>query len=387
MKSVLEKIISISSRVGVLIRNTCRWIGEKVKIIIIKITNLISIIYNRILKLPWENIFILLACISIGILTFLFINEESIGGESGERIISNILTINGVFSAILITYLFTRVTWGQEMKKELFSEAIGICQKITEYRRILNKLTFYYNVWDNDAQTKSLVDGRFKSIDFYDYRMMSISDYKPKNHELIEELWKHKDFKEGKSGLFLAMVSLVGKRSESFVYHEELYKDFEIKGTYNPDVIEKWINCGISGTITYWLKDDNNWINYSALSVADRDEVKAAAGRINAKYLNYELNNKLIREISEDMEEHYFIELHRTYKELRKGLTGINLILVGLTSISIICGILIPFILFIIPFDDSVIWPVKGVIAINVGMIIFFLLKFPLVMNREMKWI
>ena len=346
-------------------------------------------LFSSIENLPWLHISILVICLSISITVFLLLKYKCFKTIDTSSTLTNLLTANGVFSAILITYLFSRITWSKERKLEIFKTAISLSQKITEYRRILNKLTSYYNVWTNDKSTKSLIDyGKFKPIDFYDYRLSSISDYEPNNYQLIKEFREHTDFSEGLSTLYLAMVSLVKNRNNpDYEWQEELYKDFEINGIYNIKIVEKWIDCRIFGTIWYWLDQDYNFINYTALR-NDNEYILSAISRIDKKYEGQPLSNKLLKEITDDFSSHYLNELYMRLKELKKGITDLNLIIIVLISFSLIFGVLIPFSLLLIKTTAYWFSFLVGIVAsVNTGLISYFILRFPTLISKELKWI
>lgn len=342
----------------------------------------------KIKVLPWINMTIILICCLISTFVFYQLNKNSFNSFDATTTLTNLLTVNGVFSAILITYLFSRVTWTKDRKQELFKEAISFSQKITEFRRILNKLTSYYDVWDSDRETKSLIDfNKFRHIDFYDYHLKFISNYKPHNDNLINELYHHPDFSEGKSDLYLAMVSLVRNRNRDYEYLEELHKDFEYKGLYNIKILEKWLNCGIFGSISYWLSQKQNWINYTALS-NDSEYILSAAARINIKYKDSELNNSLIKELSDDFDSYYLKELYTLLKELKNGIQDLDLLIISLISISLASGVLLPFILLLIGSSHCWFLNIVAITAsINLGIIAYFIFRFPYLINRELKWI
>lgn len=343
---------------------------------------------DKIKKWPWENILLITASVLLSLFVFYEIRTNPLIKFDKGATLTNLLTINGIFSAILITYLFTRITWSKDRKLELYNESISLSQKITEFRRILNKLTLYYNVWvDDDKYSKKLIDhGKFKSIEYYDYRKQMVSDYKPKDAKLIEEFYKHENYSEGISTLYLAMVSLVRNRKVEYDFPEELYKDFEHKGLYNFKVVERWIDCDIMSTIWYWLNKNRNWINYAALG-NDKEYILAAAARINEKYKGHELNNKLLEELADDFGSHYLKELYLNLRSLKKGIQDLNLLIMVLISVSLLFGVLIPFILFLL--NSNGYWystTVAAIASINAGLIVYFILKFPFLINRELKW-
>jgi hypothetical protein len=345
--------------------------------------------FSAFKRLPWWHGIVMLFCIVLSITVFLILKSKSFKTIDTNSTLTNLLTVNGVFSAILITYLFSRITWLKERKLEVYKDAISISQKITEYRRIINKLTTYYNVWKSDKSTKSLIShGRFKTIDFYDYRLSSISNYKPHNYQLIQELRSHSDFEEGISTLYLAMVSLVKNRNNpDYEWQEELYKDFEINGIYNIKAVEKWLECGIFGTIWFWLDKDYHFINYSALRT-DKEYILSAISRINKKYEGQDLSNKLLKEITDDFTSHYLNELYLSLKELKNGVADLNLIIIILITISLIFGVLTPFGLLLIQTKTYWFSLSVGIVAsVNAGLISYFIFRFPTLINKELKWI
>lgn len=344
---------------------------------------------NRLKKLPWIHVGIILICATLSMTVFYFTSSNNFMSLDTKSTLTNLLTVNGVFSAILITYLFSRITWSKERKLETLREAINLSQKVIEFRRILDKLTRYYHVWTSDAATKSLIDShKFKNIDFYDYRLSSMSEYKPKNYELIEELKNHPDFREGISTLYLAMVSLVKNRNNLYSDPQtELYKDFEHKGLYSIKAVEKWRECGIFGSIWFWLDQNSNYINFSALT-NDKEYIRAAAGRINEKYKESELNNSLIKELADDFESHYINELYLRLKELKKGVQNLNLLIIVLISISLFFGVLSPYALLLLQSENQWFSITVAILAsINAGLISYFILRFPILINRELRWI
>ena len=61
-----------------------------------------------------------------------------------------------MFSAILVTYFFNRISITLDSKKEDYNDAVIFSQKITDFSRILKRLTDFYGVWQNDESTKGL---------------------------------------------------------------------------------------------------------------------------------------------------------------------------------------------------------------------------------------
>ena len=345
--------------------------------------------WASIISFSWVHILTVCLCFGLSTIIFWILNSQPIEAADTKSVLTNILTVNGIFSAILISYLFSRITWAKERKLDLCHRAVSISQKITEYRRILNKLTAYYNVWESDKSTKSLMDhGAFKTIDFYDFKKSMISDYRPSNYELIQELWNNHDFKEGQSTLYLAMISLVkDRRNPHYQWQEELYKDFEINGIYNISFVERWMEGDYFNSIWYWLDQNNNYINYDALN-KEKDYILSAISRINKKYKGQQLSNNLLKELTDDFASHYLNELHSILTDLKRGITDLNLIILVLITLSLICGVLAPLGLLLVATKTYWYMLTFGlVVSINLGLISYFVFRFPILLNREMKLI
>lgn len=352
-----------------------------------KIRRITKKAFNFLKDLNYGEILLVLIGIAIGIIVYFYISKGKLSFTSANTIITSILTINGIFSAILITYLFSRITWTKDRKLEIQEEAINLSQKVTEFRRILNVLITYYGVWESDKKTKSLLDfNEFKHVEYYDYRQMTRVDYKPEKHPLIEKLYKDPNFSEGQSILYLAISTLVKQRKGNYVWQQELYKDYQHKGIYNPKIVEKWIEYGIMDTIAYWCGNNYRMINFYALR--DHNEyILSAATRINKKYEHYELDNKLIRELAEDMSTHYLPELYSCLNVLKKGIESLNLLILVLISFSTIFGVLLPFLLLLIISENSYFPTIINIVAtVNASLISYFIIKFPFLINKELKW-
>lgn len=336
----------------------------------------------------YENFVIYFVAVIFGLFVFFSLPESYLLKIKLDDFFGYLLTTNSIFIAILISYFLNRVTWVKELKTKTFSEAELISRKITDYRRILKVLTNYYQVWKNQESTKSLLDhGKYKNVDYFDFQKHIASDKDYKERELYQNLFDNKNYLEGESTTYLAMVSLVSDRTyDGYYYDETLYKDFEIEGVYNLKTINRWMESNIVGSIAYWLNGGTDWINYRALK-NHKKEVLFFASRINKKYTDYEFNDKLIEELSEDMNEHYFPKLIDKLEYLEEGIVGLNLFLLTLISLSSIFGVLFPLLLLLIDNKINFYYHISSVvIAINIIMISIFVLKFPFLIKSEIQY-
>lgn len=327
--------------------------------------------------------------IEISLLIFISFDQELSQLDFSSNSLELILTINGLFSAILVTYLFNRTSWILSIKKETHNEAIKFSQKITEFRRILKKLTEFYGVWDDDKGTKSLLlQEEYKYIDYYDFKMMSISDYEPEDKDKIEKLKNDKLYNGSQTDLYLGMISLVKDRKSNNPFPDkELYKDYQVKGRYGFEYVKKWVEVGYASRLGYYFQKDYNFIHFDRLSTESKKYILDASKRINPKYADYELNNDLIAEICDDMNEHYFKELLLLLSELRKGLVGIDFIIFIILILSLIFGVLMPFFTyFIIQTVELRFLLTKILVGINFGLLFFFITNLYGIIKKEIVW-
>ena len=353
------------------------------------IINLLKKGWRKILK--WDWILIPLSLISFELILILFaklhLYSNNFQPDNGLEII---LTINGLFSAILITFFFNRLSQIWTVKKELYDEAILYSQKITDFRRVCLKLTEMYGIWEDDDSTKNLLDsGRFKHIDYYDYKLMSFSDYKPVDEKLIDELYEHKNFKEGISGMYLAMSSLVkDRKSDRIIPDSELYGDYQRKGVYTVRFVEKAMEIGYFSTMWYFFNKNYSLIKYYGLGKSLREQVLSAIGRIDKKFLGRDLNNELMAELCNDMQEYYLTELYDIQRDLKFGLGGTTKLIFIIFLFSTIFGLILPFYAYFGITDNSTKLMLSEIIvSINFGLLFFFVANLYSFVNRELTWI
>lgn len=320
-------------------------------------------------------------------LTFYFYSVPN-EPENMIGLLTNILTVNGVFSAILITYLFTRLAWTKERQSELHNEAIGYSQKITEFRRILKVLTNYYGVWPNkDVNSKSLLEhGKYETLEYYDFWTTVNSRPGELRNKLADEFWHDKNYDEFVSVLYLAMVSFVGNRTGEYKWQEELFKDFEKNFVYDHGSVKRWLFSGTADIIGTRMNHDYEIINYSSFKEEEQMEIIAAAARINPKYANYKLNNKLIESLAQDMQNHYVLELYRNLEKLKVGLDRLSLLTLSLILASLLFGVLLPFMLLMISEVEWFPLFTKLISTINIGLVSYTMLKLPIAIVKEFKW-
>ncbi|MFH6948217.1 hypothetical protein ACHRV6_07005 [Flavobacterium sp. FlaQc-51] len=340
----------------------------------------------------WDWNLILLGFISLQIAILIFVRLHfyniTIDLKSSLELI---LTFNGLFSAILMSYFFNRISRTLDSKKEDYEEAVMFSQKITDFRRILKKLTDFYNVWQNDESTKGLfLSGKYKNVDYFDFKLSSYSDYEPKDINIIHDLYKEPRYLDGQSDLYLGMISLVDNRKSQYrEYDSILYKTHQTKGIYNLKFISNCVEIDYAGRLASRLRTDYEYIRYNNLSTESKNYILELLERIDSKkFQNAELNNATMVEVCEDMNEHYFKELNKLLLRLNMGLSTFNLLIYLILILCLIFGVLLPFLTYFI-FDETTVLKkviTEILIGVNFALLFFFIFSLYSLVKKEITW-
>lgn len=347
-------------------------------------------IYYKLKSLDWYLIVLGIIATQISIIIFFRLHFLNVNIDI-KNSLELILTFNGLFSAILVTYFFNRISRTLDSKKEDFDEATIYSQKITDFRRILKKLTDYYNVWESDESTKSLfLSGKYKNVDYFDYKLSSYSDYKPKDIKIIEDLYNEPRYKESQSDLFLGMISLVENRKSPYKeFDSTLFKDYQTKGVYNLKFISNCVEIDYAGRLASRLRTDFQYIRYNNLSKDSRKYILNLLERIDPKkFKNAELNNDTMAEVCEDMNEHYFKELYKLLLNLNKGLSAFDFLIYLILILCLFFGVLFPFLTYFIFDEKSIIKRTitEILIGVNFALLFFFIFSLYKLVKKELKW-
>ena len=353
-----------------------------------RIKNLISPLNEIWTNVDKQLFYFSIISLEISAITFLRIHffVRDINVVSSLEII---LTVNGLFSAILVTYFFNRVSRTLDNKKEDADEAVEYSQKITDFRRICKILTDYYNIWRDEKATKNLLEnGKFKNVDYFDYKLSSYSDYVPIDKDIIEEMYSHKDYREGPSDLFLGLISLVENRKANFyTFDHQLYKDFQRKGIYQYQFISNCVEIDYASRLWYWFSKNVDYIQYENLGKTQRDEILSALQRIDKKFINAELNNSTMADLCDDMNEFYFKELLILLNNLKQGLSSFNLLIFSILISCLTLGVFFPMLVYFL-INDSALKTVLAqiLISLNIGLLLFFIIALYRIVEKEITW-
>lgn len=345
--------------------------------------------YYKVKRWDWNLIMLGIISIEVAILVFLRLNLFNLTIDTKSSL-ELILTINGLFSAILVTYFFNRISRTLDSKKEDYNDAVIFSQKITDFRRILKRLTDFYGVWQNDESTKGLfLTGKYKNVDYFDFKLASISDYNPADKDLLNELYDEPRYHEGQSDLFLGMISLVEYRKNQFKEFDPiLFSNYLTKGVYTLKFISNCVEIDYAGRLAYWFRSDYEYIRFNNLSRESKQYILDCLERIDSKkFLKAELNNNTMREICEDMNEHYFKELYQLLVRLNQGLSSLNFLIYLILILCLVFGVLLPFLTYFIFEESSLKTTVTELlIGINFALLFFFITSLYSLVKKEITW-
>lgn len=295
-----------------------------------------------------------------------------------DKSLEVLITINGIFSAILTTFLFARLNSIKEDKSKAKEFAIRFSRKITDLRRIFYELTTYYSVWLNEEATKKLLDaGKYRTIDYYDYKMMSISDYIPANKVLINEFKEEKNYSDASSEMYLAMISLVENRLQYKDFDSALYNDYESEDTiYSIEFIENILEVEQLSRLSYNLERFDVF-DFNRLSKDSRERIFMLTKRINS---NYDLKNNFYKDVLIKMCEDFNSDIiPKTYNYLldyEKETSSSDKIIIIMIKISLIFGVILPLVvLFLFQHNFLKILFSEFLMIINLWALVYFIIN------------
>lgn len=293
-----------------------------------------------------RNIIIVLIVANIISFSVIAHLKELIEIKDINNILEILITVNGVFSAILTTFLFGRLNISKEIKKDAEKNAIELSQKITDLRRIFHELIYYFGVWKNDKATKYLLDGnKYGKVDYYDYKLMSFSDYVPEDVELIKELKAHKDYSDVDSDIYLSMISIANNRKDPKAFDIVLYDDyFDGELIYETFFIEKLLDINHLSRLSESLKRYDVF-NYNSFSRENQERLNKLILRINPDFDLKKHNYKnLLSKACCDIEADTLPKLLKSLYILEGNLSKMELKIISIIKISLLAGVFFPLI-------------------------------------------
>ncbi|WP_163397364.1 hypothetical protein [Flavobacterium fluviatile] len=224
-----------------------------------------------------------------------------------------------------------------------------LSNKVTDFRRICDKIFSSYEVWD--GKTKAVLENKYKMLT---YRHLYDDYMKKKPKKLIEEFINDQDLKG--AYFYLALRDLV--RVKGRRYNLELYGNYDEDIIYSFDVVSVWSGIGCANTFFYYLDHKYNSYKKSILidllSNQEKREIENLARKINKeKYQDRKFDRTLLVEIGNDFEMDLFPKLYSCLYELNESFSKTLSYTLSMLIYIIIFGVFMP--LFFPLFKDFLI--------------------------------
>lgn len=259
-----------------------------------------------------------------------------------DVVLNNILQFSGIYSAILITFIVSKIFQIRQEKLERLQEIIVLSNKTTDFRRICDIILESEDFWK--SQTKDKLESKFKHLTYFHIHIEENleNQYVQK---LKDQFYEEKD-KPG-ADLYLALKCFVKNGNKRF--HMELSDEYDYNIIYAYEIIDKWV--GAQASNVFWYYFQYKWHNYreifnlSGISKNDKEKIISLANKIDSK------GNKTAefdKDILVDLGNYFnFLVLPRLFQLTRINEMGIsktlNLIIVNLVMVMIF-GVFLPII-------------------------------------------
>lgn len=305
------------------------------------------------------------------------------------QLLNNIIQFSGIFSAIIITYVISKVFQSRQERLERKREIIEFSNKVTDFRRIARVLISCYGFWNSDMRKK--IDTTYASLSFFD---LQNGDSKKQDKDLELKELKSKFYEEldipgAFPGVFLYLdlKSLVLENSEN--WQLELYNKFDHDFSYSVEILSDWVNSHSGGNLWYCL--DYKWhsynkcFNFLALNDSQKEEILSLAKKINPdKFRNSKFDNFLLASVGSDMDTFYLPRLYNATYYNSLGLSKSLNFLLTILFLTIVAGVLTPLFLTAIKVNFTILL-VSSSFAVSVLCIslLYFLIEFKNILTNE----
>lgn len=276
------------------------------------------------------------------VLLIVFSKNHFKEAEKINSVLNNILQFSGIYSAILITFIVSKIFQIRQEKLERLQEIIVLSNKTTDFRRICEIIVETDDFWKPEMRAK--MDGRFKYLTYFhlhienDNRSEKIKNY-------IAEFYETKD-KPG-ADFYLGLKSLIQNGNKRF--HLELFDDYDYNIIYPFDLISKWV--GVQSANVFWYYLEYKWHSYknvfdiSAISKFDISRIISLANKIdNKEYSTENFKRDTLVNLGNYLNSFVLPRLYQlTYENEQKIGKTLNLVISNLIA-AMVFGIFLPII-------------------------------------------
>ena len=323
------------------------------------------------------------------VLIYLFNRFHLTKEEEITQLLNNIIQFSGIFSAILITFIVSKVFQIRQERIERRKEIVKFANKATDFRRIARVLKNCWGFWNKDMRSK--MDNYYKELSFFHVHLWDYDNEEKKYSPELKKLRNEFLNEEGLQGsyLYLDMKSLV--LDDYHTWQLELYDRYDYDYTYSKEILKKWSGAHSGNNLWYCL--DHKWhsykgcFNFSALRQHDQDEIVDLCKKINPqKYRNSKFDKDLLASIGSEFDGYILPRLSElTYYNTLGFPPSLNFLLL-IMFLVIISGVLLPLLMTSIKVDKEILLVTSnfavGILCMN---LFYFLFKFRKILNNEIK--
>lgn len=287
----------------------------------------------------------IISLVFIIIFSYIFFNGKLSDKDTLKDSVQNLFTFSSIFSAILITFIISKIFQIRNEKLDIRLKIISFCNKVTNLRRICEKIISNYEVWN--SETKLKLDNKYK---FLSYQNLYDQDNKPE--KLIYEFINDKELRG--ANFYIALRDLVKRNGRKF--NLELYGDYDEDIIYSLETISIWNGNSNANAFFYYLDHKYTIYNQSILidnlTTEEKSEIENLAKKINKeKYQDRIFDRHLLVDIGNDFENEIFPKLYNLLYEFNDNFSNtFNYTLTLLYSI-VFFGVFIPM---IFPFTNNI---------------------------------
>jgi hypothetical protein len=303
--------------------------------------------------------------------------------EDIHQVLNGLFQFSGIFSAILITFIISKVIQIRQEKLERKKEIIQLSNKVTDFRRIARIIKDSRDFWDS-KQLDTFRKVNYKNINLFHIR---IPKYEDSHKDLIRQLHAEK-YKDG-FYLYFDMKSLVLNHRNR--WQLDLYDQYDHDKTYTIDILENWIMAHSGSYLWYCL--ENEYQDYKHclfpqnIHQHDQKQILSLCKKINSdKYMNSHYNTDLLVSIGNDFTGYLLPKLYDLTSLNEQRLPKYVSLLIYLLYVTMITGVLLPLIMISLKVNFTLLLIISslgvGVLGLS---LVLFLLQFKNILENEIR--
>lgn len=273
--------------------------------------------------------------------------------NSIKEVQNDIITISGILSAIIISYLTSKVIQVRNERIKKMPDIKLYTQKLHKFRAIVDRL-LSSNIWPDNLRSKLHYD--YKGLTYFEVREIIFVEGKP-----TKQARKFaSDEKYGGIAQFILEL-------ESFIFKEipfdqTLYSEFDVSKYYSSDILEKWITFDCGNGLWYYFEHKysvyKNSLDLNNVYSGYQDEIKNYALQIDKeRYGNLDFSPELLAQLGTQVHSDIIPKLYRLQISNEQKLPKIINYLYIILCLLIVFGIALPLVnkVFVIDYFFDII--------------------------------